>query len=1230
MKKIFSHKFFISLFLASIVVLGFLFLNKQSIQAAPTVNIFWVGGNGSNWSEPLNWSYSSGGPTCNCLPGPSDIVGFNSSGNTPVIFNTPRTVGSLVFFDGYTSSFSNPAGNTMTIANDLYVESAANIDFGNAVWNIGDDVILTLDGGFPVVALSGATVNLGGDWNNAGASVSFGTSTVNLNGAGLNQNIFGNNSFYNLIIDPTNTKFIGLQQSSTTTITNNFIATGVDASKKVHIQSVNTSGLPVQLNANINPQGSSTIFYVTVQYNTNLGSPNPLVDLTDEVVEIVPFSTSGWFATRGPGGIASNIETWSLVDSVPLNDALNRASNGDSIEQVSSIFGGTVVTQTDNTKQPIFTANAFNFNPALTFDGVDDFMYSPNGWTGEAYYLAIKTETPVTTFLNTTPPFYAPVSWLSQELCHPGGGFALGGPFTGTLSGEVMTHAVGGGGGNGGIYRTAESHVGASGVVFYQDTPNVFAAIENDAGDYQDLFANGKSVANAIHRIHINFADDEFFLGSFLAPVLPEGVTQDSCSVVLEYQPDGFFNGQIGEILSFNQKHGDEIREKITSYLALKYGVTLDQSVSGGQDYVAHDGETLMWDASILDADTYNNDIAGIGQDNHSALYQPKSRSVNKDSIITIGDPTDLENLEFLTWGNDDGDVLTWTSNPSLVPRGYARIARVWQVQETGEVGDLNVFIHPDDIPSTAANVYILTDDDGDFSNATPHRMIMVGGEWQLEDTYNFSSGEYFSVAYQQIKVEFQNKIVSGPENNPAVMTNILVQGELTESVSLNVSDKTFNYTAGPQANPLNDYEFIDPQVIIVPPGDYRTNILSIPLLLSIVPDTNIELDEYTLFEITGLRAEIVGGDITGDNVAQLTHTYIILNDDSASIIVDPISIQMAEGESAPYTIVLSHQPKVGTQVVVDIFFGEQLEDASGSGVVVGQVIFTSDNWNIPQEVLVWAVEDQVVEGVHFDTVTHAVNAATNDPNYLAIQNVQTVDVQIDDNDILPEEDNDGDDGPTGSGCDNPNGCYDQGDNDGDDVEIPGCTDPDALNTNYAATIDDGSCLHPVVLGESDPPSGGGGNTEDYLEDALAGIGECPYFSGFYKLGDEGPMVARWQAFLNVLLGTDLTIDGRFGPSTDAAVKQYHEQWADIILVPWGHRNPTGYIYKTTNATGNSMIGCPLGTLFISETGEYFNADTYNSSYNLQALTNELRSALNIDLAQLLDGYNDPTLDYTQ
>ena len=58
----------------------------------------------------------------------------------------------------------------------------------------------------------------------------------------------------------------------------------------------------------------------------------------------------------------------------------------------------------------------------------------------------------------------------------------------------------------------------------------------------------------------------------------------------------------MGEIIFYSDELPNEDRNKVESYMALKYGTTLDQSTA--QNYTASD-DTKMWDKDATNASTY-------------------------------------------------------------------------------------------------------------------------------------------------------------------------------------------------------------------------------------------------------------------------------------------------------------------------------------------------------------------------------------------------------------------------------------------------------------------------------------------------------------------------------------------------------------------------------------------------------------------------------------------------
>jgi hypothetical protein len=193
-------------------------------------------------------------------------------------------------------------------------------------------------------------------------------------------------------------------------------------------------------------------------------------------------------------------------------------------------------------------------------------------------------------------------------------------------------------------------------------------------------------------------------------------------------------------------------RLKVNSYLALKYGITLNQTTA--TDYLASNGTTRMWTA--VDNVGYNKDIAGIGKDscNGSLLHQKQSKSVNAGALLTMAvgnavaysnntnTSSIINNYSFLTWG-DNGGATTFLNN---VISGYAtvRMARVWKADKTTNWIDEAITIK---FGGSARNTYLL------ISNSDPSFGI-IDQELAFNDdstiTFNSSllpDGAYFTFA---------------------------------------------------------------------------------------------------------------------------------------------------------------------------------------------------------------------------------------------------------------------------------------------------------------------------------------------------------------------------------------------------------------------------------------------------------------------------------------------------
>jgi hypothetical protein len=182
--------------------------------------------------------------------------------------------------------------------------------------------------------------------------------------------------------------------------------------------------------------------------------------------------------------------------------------------------------------------------------------------------------------------------------------------------------------------------------------------------------------------------------------------------------------------------------QRIESYLALKYGISIDQTVE--TDYLASDGTTKMWNsASDVTEVTYINDIFGIGRDDASGLMQLKSKSQQQNGygIITLSPTTGAlpSDLSFMTIA-DNGGSASFVS--AQAPSGYRILGKRWQVQEpAADVGNVTLQIDVNDTQFNVANasnffLMIDTDSDGTYFDET----VAGGGLIALYD--NATNGD--------------------------------------------------------------------------------------------------------------------------------------------------------------------------------------------------------------------------------------------------------------------------------------------------------------------------------------------------------------------------------------------------------------------------------------------------------------------------------------------------------
>jgi hypothetical protein len=201
----------------------------------------------------------------------------------------------------------------------------------------------------------------------------------------------------------------------------------------------------------------------------------------------------------------------------------------------------------------------------------------------------------------------------------------------------------------------------------------------------------------------------------------------------------------MGEIIIYSAALTTAQIQRVESYLAIKYGITRGGNTGTSSTYnYVNSGGTAIWDKTTNSG--FNNDIAGIGRDDGSALVQKQSISVNNAESVSIGlvsidasnaanSNTFSANNSFVMWGNNGGAQNTVFSDPACfanMPVGVqAKVQRTWKVQATNFSQTVTIGFEASALVGYApiANLRLLVDNDGtNWSNATVVSGAVVDG----------------------------------------------------------------------------------------------------------------------------------------------------------------------------------------------------------------------------------------------------------------------------------------------------------------------------------------------------------------------------------------------------------------------------------------------------------------------------------------------------------------------
>jgi uncharacterized repeat protein (TIGR01451 family) len=506
------------------------------------------------------------------------------------------------------------------------------------------------------------------------------------------------------------------------------------------------------------------------------------------------------FILRGqsPGGESTNLQTWFKADAQVFSDngvtpAVNSATVYRWDDQSTN---ANMATQVTAGSRPVYVTGALNFNPVVQFSGVH-FLYD-----GAATYGTIT---------NGAKEYFAVMKTATNAT---NGAVLSIGPNP-AVTGNNITYGLNNNTGSGFMATGATSYaimkaLPNSGSVTTPHIYNTTSAASTAAGSWT-YNADGLATGTATSS------------GTNLTPnVTATTVTLGAKFTTTFNSLDAPIAGSIAEVIFYNAQITN--RDRILSYLAIKYGITLG-TTSSFISYLNSSGTTI-WTGDA----TYQNNVAGIARDDASGLSQKQSKSQNTGLQVVMGNGNTIAtdnvsntntfsaNQSALIWGDDAGAVAAWTTTGA--PPSRQIVTRKWKVQETGTVGYVKVQV-PDNggtngLPAETNTVYLLVDADGNFaSGATEYAMTLNGTNW--EAPVNFTTGQFFTFATQEnspvnlnLAMTADKTTVSSGQNITYTLTltnsgmntatNVQVKDKLPAGVnfvSATPSSGTYNSTTG-------------------------------------------------------------------------------------------------------------------------------------------------------------------------------------------------------------------------------------------------------------------------------------------------------------------------------------------------------------------------------------------------------------------------------------------------
>ena len=191
------------------------------------------------------------------------------------------------------------------------------------------------------------------------------------------------------------------------------------------------------------------------------------------------------------------------------------------------------------------------------------------------------------------------------------------------------------------------------------------------------------------------------------------------------------FAGSIAEIIKYTKTINNAERIIVDNYLAAKYNITLSSN-----DFYNED----------TSGENFDFNVAGIGRASDGSLHLDSQGT----GIIRINTPSDINNDEFLFWGEDVKNA-NYDFSSSASADYVERLDTKWRVSKRNDLGTVTVSVEASDLTLNSADgcndLKLIVSSSSTFATKTTYDLVLSSGTYTAT-AVSFSDNDYFTIEY--------------------------------------------------------------------------------------------------------------------------------------------------------------------------------------------------------------------------------------------------------------------------------------------------------------------------------------------------------------------------------------------------------------------------------------------------------------------------------------------------